>query len=70
MRQVLESVMLSEYETLIARAKVTRLDVAVDVTGVKPEELLIHDRNKRTTTCIYGQDGRLQTVYLGAAGSD
>ena len=45
-------------------AKITRLDVAVDMLNIDPEDILIDHKFTGKTNAYFGSGGKIETVYL------
>jgi hypothetical protein len=55
-------------KTLLQWAHVTRLDIAVDIVGLRPDELVIHHPQERQRQLYVGTNGDLETLYLHKKG--
>lgn len=51
-------------EPIIEHARVTRIDIAIDLVGVQVDELLIRHKKQGIRSLYVGQDGVLETVYI------
>lgn len=49
---------------LAEEAKVTRIDVAVDILNIDPEDILIDHKFTGKTNAYFGSGGKIETVYL------
>ena len=53
-----------KFETFIKHARVTRIDVAVDLIGVQVAELLVSHKKQGMRSYYVGKDGVLETLYV------
>ena len=53
----------------VSRARITRIDLAVDITGVSINSLLAARQDSTVMSTTYGRDGHIQTMYLGSKNS-
>jgi hypothetical protein len=72
-KEYLQALFLDNYEAVMSAAKITQIDVAVDIANIEMGELLVSERRRRKSA-VWGKDfdsnGVLETVYLGAERSD
>ncbi|PIU06538.1 MAG: hypothetical protein COT28_21735 [Methylobacterium sp. CG08_land_8_20_14_0_20_71_15] len=64
----MDSVVPDGWEYVVTNGHVTRIDVAVDVTGVRIGDLLCLPKQGLTST-TWGVDGHAQTIHLGKKGN-
>lgn len=69
-RRLLRHVFLDQYEAVIAKAKITRLDLAADFDGIRLGSLAVTDAHKRKAGLWLGATGEVETIYLGSRDSD
>lgn len=55
------------WKTFLKHARVTRIEIAVDVSGVRMDEFLCLPK-QAVTSLEYGPDGHAKTLYLGKKG--
>jgi hypothetical protein len=67
---ILKQIFLTEYDRALRLARITRIDLAVDVNGVNLDQLIIFDLHKRSTRCFFDQQGKLESQYLGSPTSE
>ncbi len=51
-------------EVIAEEAKITRMDVAVDMLNIDPEDILIDHKFSGKTNAYFGNGGKIETVYL------
>lgn len=51
-------------EVIAEEAKITRIDVAVDMLNIDPEDILIDHKFTGKTNAYFGSGGKIETVYL------
>ena len=73
LKEHLQGLFLDEYHAVMSHARITQIDVAVDIANVQMGELLVSERRRRKSA-VWGKEfdrnGALETVYLGAPRSD
>lgn len=68
--EILEQILVNEYECFLEEAIVTRIDVAVDVEEITPDSIWVEARNLHHGDIKTGDLGEIQTMMLGARGSN
>lgn len=51
-------------EVIAEEAKITRMDVAVDMLNIDPEDILVDHKFTGKTNAYFGSGGKIETVYL------
>lgn len=58
------------YPDFIRKSTVTRLDIAADFINLKMDDISIKNLRQRRSQANWGQNGQLQTLYIGHSKSD
>lgn len=69
-REILSQLLPGGPARLIGEGKVSRLDVAVDLPGITPDDLIVEALRRRKRHIYIGPDGYIETLYLGSSRSN
>ena len=61
----LTAFMHNGWEYVVKRGRITRLDVAIDLTKVHVDTLVLRGKRPQKFGLYTGRDGRLETIYVG-----
>lgn len=64
--EVLNTILLDEFESLLYEACVTRIDFAVDLTPIAPDSLLYRARDLSLSTIRTGRNGESESITFGS----
>lgn len=68
-RVLINQIMINGFERFIQFGRITRLDLACDISRIMPHHIFFYAPNFSITDCKY-KSGNIQTAYLGDSESD
>ena len=66
----IEAITGSDSSEIFRNGKITRIDFALDIAGLTPEDVIVRSKGQRKHGCYSDQHGRIETSYLGTPQSN